>query len=755
MTNKNGTGFVDPMDSLLTKTPQLTRRQFAVFAGLGGGIALGILNGSTVAYAEDGRGSSAKHVSDMNAYVHISEAGDITIYAPNPEIGQGVKTSLPMIVAEELDADWATVTVRNAAIDAAKYGAQFAGGSLSIPQRWNEMREMGAKVRHMLKAAAASEWGVAVGELATANSFVVHKPSGKKLSYGSLAQQAAQQQVPKKDELVFKKSAEYQLLGKRITGVDNHAIVTGAPLFGIDTVVPNMLYATFTKCRTIGGKVISANLKEIKKLPGVVDAFILKANVDVYKYNSRGLELSSGVAIVAKSTWQAIDARKALKIDWDTSKASTDSWTEIRALAERAAEHDGADVSIDQGDVDAAFKKSQDLVQSFYSTDFVSHAQLEPQNCVAHYQGDTLEVWAPTQTPASVPATLSELTGLPVKDILVHQIRSGGGFGRRLSNEYVHEAALISQKVKAPVKLQWTREDDMAFDYFRVGTFFSMKASLDEAGKLNAWNNHVIALSADGEKPNAGAGIRSLDFPAKMIQHVKTSQTLIPSKTPTGYWRAPSSNTFAFAEQSFIHELAVKAGRDHLEFLIESLGEPKWIEPGNSGSLNTERAINTIKQVAKNAGWGKTMPKGRALGLSFYFSHAGHVAEIADVSVDAQKNVTVHKVWVVADVGQIVNLSGAENQVQGSVIDGISTMAAQTIGIEGGQVEQTNFHQYPLLRTDKRPEIDVQFLATDYPPTGLGEPALPPIAPAVCNAIFSVSGHRIRQLPIKNEGFVV
>lgn len=754
MSNSSDSGFFEPSEALLANrvAPKVTRRQFSILLGISSGFALGLSSGVNAAGAALAPGASA---TDMNAYVHISESGEIIIYAPNPEVGQGVKTALPMIVAEELDASWDSVTVKNSAVNGAKYGAQFAGGSLSIPQRWDEMRKMGAMARQMLLAAAAQQWEVPVAQLSTADSFVSHSASGKKASYGELASAAAKQKVPTQSELQFKKTADYRLLGKRITGVDNHLIVTGSPVFGIDTTVPGMLYATFTKCPTIGGKVVSANLAEIKKLPGVIDVFIMDGNVDVYKFDSRGAELSSGVAIVAGNTWQAFKARRSLKIEWDTSKASTDSWTAISKEARQIAQGDGSKVTLEQGDVDGAFKAADAVVESFYSTDFVSHAQLEPQNCVAHFKGDTLEVWAPSQTPVAVPGSLAGLMNMPVEDITVHQIRGGGGFGRRLTNEYVHEAALISKKMSAPVKLQWTREDDMAFDYYRVGTFFSMKGSLDKQGKLNAWSNHVIALSADGEKPNAGAGIRALDFPAKMIEHVKTTQSLIVSKTPTGFWRAPSSNTFAFAEQSFVHELAVKAGRDHLEFLIESLGEPKWLEPGNIASLNTERAINTIRQVAKNAGWGKKMPADRALGLSFYFSHAGHIAEVADVSVDSNKKVTVHKVWVVADVGPIVNLSGAENQVQGSVIDGISTLAAQTIAIEDGAVQQTNFHQYPLLRSKQRPKIEVQFLATDYKPTGLGEPALPPIAPAVCNAIFTITGHRIRQLPILNEGFVV
>lgn len=753
--------FNDPLVGIAPQA-KLTRRQFFKLSGVGGGLVIG------VACAPDEQVPTTEispmlenfKPEELNAYVQIQADGKVRIYAANPEVGQGVKTSLPMIVAEELDVNWDDVVVQNAPVDAAVFGAQFAGGSLSIPQRWDEMRKMGAMAKQMLISAAADQWDVPLAELTAKDSVVSHLTSAKTASYGELASHAAKMKLPPEDALNLKAFEDYTLLGTRITGADNHAIVTGSPIFGIDTVVPNMLYATYTKCPTIGGKVKSANLAQIKKLSGVVDAFIEPGNVDAQWFDIRGTQVMSGVAIVAKSTWQAIKARESLVVEWDTSAASTDDWQELVKQAKLVAAKDGVESIDDKGDVSEIFAASNSKVESFYSTDFVSHAQMEPQNCTVHYKsdasnGDSVEAWAPSQTPGLAVSSLSVLLDLPEKNVTVHQIRGGGGFGRRLSNEYVFEAALISKKTAAPIKLQWTREDDMSFDYFRVGAFYSLKASLDENGKLNSWNNHLIALSADGKKPSSGGGLVSRDFPAKMIDHYRVTQTLLPAKTPTGPWRAPSSNTFAFAEQSFVHELAVKAGRDHLEFLVESMGEPKWWKQDDISSLNSARAINVIQQAAKNAGWGKTQPEGRALGLSFYFSHAGHIAEVADVSVDESNNVTIHKVWVVADVGPIVNLSGAENQVQGSVIDGISTMAKQTISIEKGQIKETNFHQYPLLRMNKRPEIDVQFLASDYSPTGLGEPAFPPLAAAVCNAIFTASGKRIRQLPISNEGFTI
>lgn len=760
MSSVSTKGFNNPIANFLNEST-LSRRGFFKLSAITGGLILGV--GCTT--NSDKTADAPKPIyelkeGELSAYVHLSDDGKIRVFAANPEVGQGVKTSLPMIVAEELDANWDDVIIENAPVDSRWFGAQFAGGSLSIPMRWQEMRTVGAMARHMVVNAAAQEWQVPIDELTTANTQVSHQASGRSAPYHQFLTTAANLELPDVDDLKFKSSEQYSLLGKRITGTDNLDIVTGQPVFGIDTVVPNMLFATFTKCPTIGGKAVSANLEEVKALPGVVDAFIEQGNIDVQWFNARGIQVMSGVAVVAESTWQAISASKQLKVEWDTTNANADNWPDIVTQAKSLAQQASGKTLEEQGDVSDAYANASAKLSSFYSTDFVSHAQMEPQNCVVEYRtnpetGDRLEAWAPSQTPGLAVDSLVQLFDLPKEAITVHQIRGGGGFGRRLSNEYVFEAALISKKIGRPIKLQWTREDDMAFDFFRVGAFYSLKASLDESGRLNSWDNHLIALSKDGEEPNSGGGLVTRDFPAKMIDHYRVTQSLIDSKTPTGPWRAPSSNTFAFAEQSFVHELSELAGRDHLEFLIESMGEPKWWKEDDKNALNSERAINTIKQVAQNAGWGETRDGGRHLGLSFYFSHAGHIAEAAEVSVDEDKNVTIHKVWVVADVGQIVNLSGAENQCQGSVIDAISTMANQSINIEGGQIKETNFHQYPLLRTNKRPEIDVQFLSSDYSPTGLGEPAFPPLAAAVCNAIFAATGHRIRQLPISNEGFAI
>ena len=716
---------------------KLDRRQFMKLTGLVGG---GLMLTFTLP-----RASAASGPLQPNGYVRI-DADGIVLYAKNPEVGQGVKTSLPMIIAEELDAAWGDVAVEQSAIDAERYGLQFAGGSMSIPMNWTTLRQAGATARAMLVGAGAKRLGVPVEELSTMDSHVVHEASGRKLAYTALAADAADMPVPDPASLKLKSTDEFRLLGKRITGVDNDALVRGEPLFGIDQSVPGMKIAVYQKCPAIGGKATAANLDEIKAMPGVHDAFILDGN-------GNAMDLLPGVAIVADSTWAAIRAKRALTVDWDETEASKDSWSDAVAQAGALRSETGEHV-VDEGDVDAAFEAADKRASGYYTYHFVSHAQLEPQNCTASFADGEIEIWAPTQTPGSGIDAVARTLGIDKTRILLHQTRIGGGFGRRLYNDFMCEAAAISQRAGVPVKLQWTREDDMAYDLYRAGGFHQLEGSLDADGKVTGWRDHFITFANDG-RPVSGGALRPGVFPSGLVDNVRFEQTALDWKNRCAAWRAPGANVFGFVVQSFLHELAATAGRDHLEVLLEVFGEPRWLVPNNPQTLNTERAANVVRLAAEKAGWGSDMPDGRALGLAFYFSHMGHIAEVADVSVSDDKKVKVHKVTVAADVGPIVNLSGAENQMQGSVVDGLSTMMGLSVTFENGRVQQSNFDQYPLLRMAATPKVDVHFVDSDFSPTGLGEPALPPLAPAVCNAIYTATGHRIRTLPISEEGYSV
>jgi len=722
----------------------LSRRSFIKVTGIAGaGLVLAFYMGDNAAMAAPAKGEFAP-----NAFVSIAPDGTITIMAKAPEIGQGVKTSLPMIVAEELDADWSKVKIVQAPINPAVYGRQSAGGSRAIPTNWEPLRRAGASARAMLVAAAAKEWKVPASEITTANSVVSHAGSGKSATYGELATKAAAMKVPDPKTVTLKDRKDFKLLGTRITGVDNHAIVTGQPLFGIDQVVPNMHYATFEKCPAVGGKVKSANLDEIKKLPGVTDAFIVEGT-------GKPTEVMPGVAIVAKTTYQAIAAKRRLKIEWDESNASKDSWTKAIADAKAAAQagHGPEELKV-IGEFDKVVGDTK-TVEAFYQYPYISHAPLEPQNTTAHFKGDSVEIWSPTQVPDAGLRQISTLLGIPPEKVTIHQTRVGGGFGRRLMNDYMCEAVQISKQAGVPVKLQWTREDDMQHDFYRVGGFHSFKGGLDKDGKLVAFSDHFITFTSDGQKPVSSGDMAPEEFPALLVPNVKYTQTKLASQIPTGPWRAPRSNSIAWVVQSFLHEMSVAAGRDHREFLLEIMGEPRHLPPQNEFALNTGRAADVIKLATEKAGWGKQLPKGRGQGLSFHFCHAGHVAQVAEVSVDANKKLTIHKIVMAMDVGPIVNLSGAEAQAMGAAIDGFSTALGLEVSIENGRIQETNFDRYPILRIAHTPPIEMHFIQSDNAPTGLGEPTLPPVAPAICNAIYAATGHRVRTLPLKREGFTV
>jgi isoquinoline 1-oxidoreductase beta subunit len=726
-----------------TKSAAMGRRGFLKMAGAGGlVVAFSLHRGPAFAAAPKASGAT------LNGYIVVAPDNSVTIFATNPEIGQGIKTAFAMIIAEELDADWSRVKVETAPVDPKLYGTQSSGGSMSIPRNWDGLRRAGATARAMLVAAAADEWKVPAAECTTDKSSVIHAASGHKLSYGALASKASRQAVPDVASVPLKERKDYRLLGTRVTGVDNLQVVTGKPLFGIDVRLPGMLYANYTKCPAVGGKVSSANLAEVKAITGVKDAFVLEGN-------GRPEEVMPGVAVIATSTWGAFNAKKMLQIKWDESQASKDNSAQAAAQAAELAKSPGDEVIANVGNVDAAFGNAAKTVEAFYEYPFLCHATLEPMNATAWFHDGTMEVWAPTQAPTRGLTQIAALLKLPQDKVIVHQTRVGGGFGRRGTNDFMCEAAAIAMKVNAPVKLQWMREDDMAHDFHRVAGFHAFRGALDAKGKLTGWQDHLITFTADGKEAVHGGDLPASEFPTNVLANARVTRSKMPLMIPCGSWRAPGSNGYAYAIESFIHELAVAAGRDHLEFRLEMLGDPRWLNPGDPRSLHTGRAAGVIRLAAEKADWGKSLPKGSGMGLAFHFCHLGHVAEVAEVSVDEKKKLTVHRITVAADVGPVVNLSGAEAQCQGAALDGFSTMFGHQIDIENGRIKQSNFSDYPLLRIRSTPPVNVHFIQSDFPPTGMGEPALPPLAAAVCNAIFAATGERVRKLPLAKLGYTI
>ena len=728
---------------------EFTRRRFLKLVGLaGGGLAIGThLN-------VFGETATLVGSAELNAYVQINEDGSVLIYSGAPEMGQGIKTSLPMIVAEEMGANWADVRVlQTPEVNTEKYGGQWTGGSYTLHLNWDLMREMGATAREMLLSAAAKQMELPKNELRAENSRVVHTRTQEFRTFKELASVASRQPVPKKENLVFKKQEDYSILGTSKSQVDSYEIVTGTGDYGIDTRIDGMLYGYVRTCERVGGKIISANLDEIRRQPGVIGVWILKSKPQIQGS-------ADGVGIVGTSTWAVMKASRKVEAIWDYSAASSDSWKDFVSFA-KGAGNENADVKLERGDVDKVFDDDQNtVIESFFEYPYLSHLCLEPMNCTADFRrgngsaSSHLEVWLPTQNGPRFQKLAKDVYGLNKEQLTINIKRMGGSFGRRNSNEYVDEAVELSKLSGRPVKVTWTREDSIRRDFFREGGFNRIRGALDAQGQLVGWEENTLGV-APGGKNSRFSGPNPRAFPLSTLGNVRAS--LLPYKmdTPVGPWRAPYSNVHAFSSQCFIHELATAAGRDHLDFLLEMFGDPRWLKQGDIRSLNTERAVGVIKRMAHEGKWGKPMGLREGQGLAFYFCHAAHVAELAEVSVDPANTVTLHKVTVVADVGPIINRSGAVSQIQGAVIDGYSAMVSQKITMENGVIAETNLDSYPVLRIDAAPEVDVFFIESDYAPTGLGEPALPPLAPAVANAIFSATGRRITKMPLSELGYSV
>ncbi|MEO6389317.1 MAG: molybdopterin cofactor-binding domain-containing protein [Croceibacterium sp.] len=735
----------------MRNTMTLNRRTLLKVSALAGG---GLVLTASMPMVARAAGVTNAAPASLNAFVSIRPDNTISIVGKNPEIGQGIKTMLPMLIADEMDADWDLVSITQADSDAARYGPQLAGGSFATPMNWMPMRQVGAAVRQMMLSAAAARWGVPATGLKTELSKVIETSSGRSITYGELATDAAKLAAPDPSAVTLKDTKDFHIIGRAIGGIDSPRIVKGEPIFGIDTRLPGMVYAAFERAPVFGSKLKSASLDAVKAEPGVLNAFIIEGN-------GNPEQLSDGVAIIANNWWLANRARSKLNIEWDTGEWSGHSSKGYDAAA-RAAMAGGnpQEDIVKTGDVEAAFASAAKTLDAEYAYPFLAHAPMEPQNCTAlMHQDGTLEIWAPTQNPQAGQTAVAQMLGITPDKIKLHITRMGGGFGRRLNNDFMHQVAAIAKQMPGtPVQLLWSREDDVRSDFYRPAGWHRLRAALDDQGKLTGFDDHFITFAIGGSF-NPAAMAPDI-FPARFVPNLRYAQTKLETRVPMGALRAPSSNALSFVTQSFLDEVATAAGKDLPALLLELI-EGREKEPDSRGFMGPAPGFNpgrmraVIEKATSMSGWGKTMPQGRALGFGFYFSHMGYFAEVVEAGLSASNKVEVHNVWVAGDVGShIINPYGAMNQVQGAVIDGLGQATALAIEIEDGAVAQSNFHDYQLPRINFTPAVHVEFVKSDNAPTGLGEPALPPVIPALVNALAKLTGKRVRSLPIDTSQLV-
>jgi isoquinoline 1-oxidoreductase beta subunit len=752
------------------KVEKISRRSILKGLGVAGGLVLAAPLTSRQAFAAYQTGAAKMPhgvVVDPRVFVAIAPDGIVTIIAHRSEMGTGVRTSLPLIVAEEMEADWSRVKVRQAHGDETKFGNQDTDGSRSTRHYLIPMRQIGAAARGMLENAAAKRWGVPVGDVKAQNHEVVHASSGRRLGFGELAEDAAKQQVPDIGGLKLKDPKDFRYLGKgQVSIVDLHDITTGTAHYGIDTRLPGMKYAVIARPPVTGGKVVSFDATDALKVPGVEKVLEVKGWPWPSKFQPLG-----GVAVIARNTGAAIKGREALKVVWDDgANASYDS-VAYRKELEEAARKPGLVVR-KEGDVDAALKTADKVVIGEYYLPHLAHVSMEPPVAVADVKGDKAEVWAPVQSPGGTREDLAKTLGIPEDNVTVNVTLLGGGFGRKSKCDFVLEAALLSKAIGAPVKVQWTREDDVQHDFLHTVSVERIEAGLDKSGKVIAWRHRSVAPSIAStfaantvHQAPFELGMGLIDMPFE-IANVQCENPEAAAHTRIGWFRSVSNIPKAFAVQSMVGELAAATNRDQKEMLLDLIGSPRIVklasvkdpwnygEPSESYPIDTARLRRVVDVVADKGKWGRSVPKSHGLGIAAHRSFVSYVATIVEVSVDDKGKLTVHQVDTAVDCGTYVNPERIQSQIEGAAIMGLSLAKYGEISFKNGKVKQGNFDTFPVIRMDESPivtHVHVIPPDADTPPSGVGEPGVPPFAPALINAIFAATGKRIRALPIGKQ----
>ena len=703
--------------------PNFSRRNFLKTSALaGGGILIGFnLFSACKPEATPPVDISKLNFNDFNAFLKISNEGYVTIFSPNPEIGQGVKTSMPMIIAEELDVSWDKVNVVQGKYDPVNYQRQVAGGSQSIRFGWDALRQTGATAKQMLINAAAVKWGVDPSSCSASDGIITNE-NGDSIGYGMVAKDAALLEIP--ENVTLKQVKDYKIIGKNISNVDNDKIVTGKPLFGLDYRTEGMLYASVLRPPSFGKKLVRFDDDKTRQIQGVIE---------VVRFGDK-------IAVLAENTWSAMKGKKALLAEWNNDKvleSSKNHDDELLAILDS----DQGKIQREDGNVEKAFKNADQLIERTYESPFLPHNCMEPMNFYANVTADKVHLVGPIQTPAWTASKISKLLNRKPEEIHLEMTRMGGGFGRRLYGDFVEEAAEISSIAKKPIKVVFSREDDMAAGTYRPAIKYRIKASIKN-GKITGYHLREAAING-----NMFGSIAHF-FPAGCIPNYKVSTGFYKSNITTGAWRAPYTNFLAFAEQSFFNELASELGKDHPTLLIELLQNVKGTNDKRI-EYSADRMEKTIQLAVEKSNWGNTS-EDTYQGFAAYYSHNTHVAEVADVMIEDGMPV-VKKVTVAVDCGIVVNPMGAKNQIEGGVIDGIGHAMFGNFSFKDGTPQDVNFDTYRLIRMQETPEVSAHFVQSDLSPTGLGEPALPPAGGALANAIKAAISKPLFKQPFINQ----
>lgn len=688
---------------------------------------------STVAKDTEGTNISDE-AFDMNAYIKIDSNGEVTLFSPNPEIGQNVKTSMPLIVAEELDVDWNQVKVEQAPLDTNKYSRQLAGGSQSIRYGWDSLRTAGATARLLLVTAAAQKWGTSIDDLTTDKGVITNTNTGKTIGYGDIASEAVSIPIP--SEVTLKDPEDFKLIGSHVKNVDGFDIVTGKPLFGIDFTREDMTLAMIVHAPAFGMSLKSYDDTEARSMPGIKDIFTINTSINEPQWSDVNA-FNELVVITGDTTWQLMNAKKALNVEWETV-SELESTESHASKLEEAVNNGTGEMARKDGNPDSVASNASTVVERTYTAPFLAHNTLEPMNFFADVKENSAELIGPVQTPEQLRGSASQLLGIPESNIKVDMTRMGGGFGRRLYGNFGLEAAAISKKIGGPVKLLYTREDDMTQGTYRPAYAIKYKASLDEDGNLLSFQAKGSGLS---ESP-----LFANRYPAGTVDHYSCENIPVQTNISTGAWRAPRSNFTAGAEQSFLDEVAEAAGKDPIEFRLELFDRAMTDPVGDDNDYDPARYAGVLELVREKSNWGEEMP-GVYRGVSAYYCHNSYVAQVVDVEM-VDDSPRIKKVWCAVDCGIVVNMEGALNQVEGGIIDGLGHAMYSQLTFEGGTPNASNFDNYRLIRHSEAPvEIETFFVENQIHPTGLGEPALPPVYGALANALYQATGTRYYHQP--------